>query len=90
MADSNQKALPTIGQEQVALLERLCNASGVSGDEGEVRAIILEQVKPLVDEVKVDVLGNVIAARHARGVENPLRVLLDAHMDEVGFMIVSD
>jgi endoglucanase len=90
MADSNQKALPTIGQEQVALLERLCNASGVSGDEGEVRAIILEQVKPLVDEVKVDALGNVIAARHARGVENPLRVLLDAHMDEVGFMIVSD
>ena len=79
-----------IESQQIALLERLCNASGVSGDEGEVRAIILEQVKPLADEVKIDALGNVLAIRHARGVENPLRVMLDAHMDEVGLIIVAD
>jgi endoglucanase len=83
-------AVPQVGADQVALLERLCNASGISGDEGEVRAIVLEQVRPLADEVHIDALGSVLVTRHARGVENPLRVMLDAHMDEVGLMIVGD
>lgn len=81
---------PVIGAEQISLLERLCNASGVAGDEREVRSIILEQVRPLADEVKVDALGSVYAIRHARGTENPVRVMLDAHMDEVGLLIASD
>ena len=79
-----------IDPNQLTLLERLCNASGVSGDEGEVRAIVLEAVRPLVDEIKVDALGSVLATRHARGTDRPLRVMLDAHMDEVGLLIVSD
>jgi tetrahedral aminopeptidase len=91
MADKSAATqTPSIGQDQIDLLERLCNASGVSGDEGEVRKIVLEQVRPLADEVRVDALGSVLAVRHARGVENPLRVMLDAHMDEVGLLIVSD
>ncbi len=81
---------PVIGADQVALLERLCNASAVSGDEREVRSIVLEQVRPLADEVKVDPLGSVYAIRHARNTQNPLRVMLDAHMDEIGLLIVSD
>lgn len=80
---------PKVGEAQVALLERLCNATGVTGDEREVRTIILEQVRPLADEVKIDALGSVYAIRHAK-TENPLRVMLDAHMDEIGFLIVSD
>jgi endoglucanase len=87
-------SIPALGAEQVALLEQLCNAAGVSGDEGEVRKIVLEQVRPLADEVHVDALGSVIAVRHARtpanGGESPLRVMLDAHMDEVGLLVVSD
>ena len=78
---------PGIGAEQLALLERLSNACGVSGDEGEVRAIVLEQLKPVADEIKVDALGNVLVTRKAR-IENPLRVMMAAHMDEVGFMLV--
>ena len=38
---------PVIGVEQIALLEKLSNACAVSGDEAEVRAIVLEQVKRL-------------------------------------------
>jgi len=79
--------VPQIGAEQIALLERLSNASGVSGEEAEVRAIVLEQLKPVADEIKVDALGNVLATRKAR-VEQPLRVMMAAHMDEVGFMLV--
>ncbi len=94
-ATSALRREPVVGKEQIALLERLCNASAVSGDEREVRAIVLEQLRPkdgqpLADEIKVDPLGSVYAVRHARGTDNPLRVMLDAHMDEVGFLIVSD
>ena len=73
--------------ELLALLEKLCNACAVSGDEGEVRRIVLEEIKPFADEVKEDALGNLLAVRKAK-TANPLRVMLDAHMDEVGFMLV--
>ncbi len=75
--------------EQLTLLERLCNACAVSGDEGEVRRIVLEEIKPYVDEARVDALGNVLAVKRGAGT-NPLRVMLDAHMDEVGFMLVAE
>jgi tetrahedral aminopeptidase len=81
--------MPTFGNTQLKLLERLCNVIAISGDEGEVRNIVLEEIKPHVDEVRVDALGNVLATRRGRGAKR-MRVLLDAHMDEVGFMIVSD
>jgi endoglucanase len=81
--------LPKIGASQIALLEQLSNAVAVSGDEREVRSIVLEAVKPYADEVHVDAMGNVLATCKAK-VKNPLRVMLDAHMDEVGFMIVAD
>ena len=79
----------SIGKPQINLLEKLCNAMSVSGDEGEVRRIVLEEVKPYADEVKVDALGSVLVRKNGTG-KKPLRVLLDAHMDEVGFMIVAD
>ena len=77
----------SFGNSQIKLLEKLCNAMSVSGDEGEVRRIVLEEVKPYADEVKVDALGSVLVRKKSSG-KKPLRVLLDAHMDEVGFMIV--
>jgi putative aminopeptidase FrvX len=79
----------SIGAAQFKLLERLCNAASVSGDEGEVRRIVLEEVRPYVDEIRVDALGNVLAAKFGRRRKRP-RLLLDAHMDEVGFMIVAE
>jgi endoglucanase len=81
--------MPTFGNAQLKLLEKLTNVIAVSGDEGEVRKIVLEEIKPYVDDVKVDALGNVLATKSGRGAKR-VRVMLDAHMDEVGFMIVSD
>lgn len=80
---------PRIGAEQIALLEKLSNACAVSGDEQQVRKIVLEEIKGHADEVRVDALGNVLAVKKAR-VPDALRVMVDAHMDEVGFMIVDD
>lgn len=83
--------MANISEKQFKLLEKLCNASGVSGAEGEVRQIILEEVRPYADEVKVDALGNVLVTKKATAPGGkPLRVMLDAHMDEVGFMLVAE
>jgi putative aminopeptidase FrvX len=71
--------------ERKVLLEQLSNAFGPSGDEGEVRELIAEAIRPHVAELQVDALGNVLARKPGNGY--PLRVMLDAHMDEVGFMI---
>src|SRR3989304_2335253 len=85
---------PHIGPAQIRLLERLCNACAVSGDEGEVLAIVLEQVRPHATQVKIDALGNVLVTCFGQAgngdTQKRLQVLLAAHMDEVGFMITSD
>src|SRR5271169_5502914 len=80
---------PHIGAAQFRSLEKFCNAVGVSGGESEVRNIVLGEIKSSVGEVKVDALGNVLATQKGRGSKRP-RVMLDAHMDEVGFMLVAD
>ncbi len=87
-ADSTlEYSQPTIGAAQTRLLKQLCNACAVSGDESEVRAIVLEQVKPYVNEIKVDPLGNVLATKLGRRRKARPRVMLAAHMDEIGFML---
>jgi len=82
-------SIPKIGKPQIALLEKLSNACAVSGDEGTVRDIVIKELKEFADDLKVDALGNVLITRKAK-VQNPLRVLVAAHMDEVGFMLVDD
>lgn len=68
------------------ILQELSEAVGVSGDEGAVRLIIKKAIADHVDELWVDNLGNLLAIKRGTG-QAPLRVLLDAHMDEVGLMI---
>jgi tetrahedral aminopeptidase len=74
------------GNEQFSLLERLSNASSVSGDEIEVRQIIIDEIKNDVDRYSIDSLGNLLAIKSPPGPPR-LRVMVAAHMDEVGFMI---
>ena len=70
------------------VLKELTALRGVSGNEDAVRNFILEKVKPLADEVRVDRMGNVIATKKARLQSNGKHVLLAGHMDEVGMIIV--
>ena len=81
--------MPSIGTAQLKLLEKLSNACAVTGDEGEVRRIVLEELKGYADDVQVDALGNVLVRRPGSG-KKRLRVMLSAHMDEVGLMLVAD
>ncbi len=65
------------------LLRKLCEAPGVPGAETPVKEIFLEAVKPLIDEIEEDPLGNVLLRKKGKGP----RVLIDAHLDEVAFMV---
>ncbi len=67
------------------LIEKLCNAHGVSGDEGAVRELIKSYVAPFADDVTTDMLGNLIV--YKKGRNSSKKVMISAHMDEVGFII---
>jgi len=71
------------------LLQSLCEACGLSGNEAEVRNLILKEVQGLVDEHRIDTLGNLITLKRCSntGAARPPRVMIAAHMDEVGLMV---
>lgn len=69
-----------------ALLERLCTSDGISGDEGDIRELIISEIKPYADEIKTDNLGNIIAFKKGKK-RAKAKLMLSAHMDEVGFMV---
>lgn len=70
--------------DPIGLLQRLSDAFGPSSHEDEVRDILTDTVKPLADEIGTDRMGNLIAIRRGRRDDV---LLLDAHMDEVGFLV---
>ena len=71
----------------IPLLKNVCEIAGAPGYEKRVRDLVITEVKSLVDELSVDNLGNVITIK--RGVNNPegKKVMIAAHMDEIGFMV---
>ncbi|GMR10851.1 MAG: M42 family metallopeptidase [Anaerolineae bacterium] len=70
------------------LLKRLSEAVGIPGSESEVRKIIRAHIEPFADELRTDAMGNLLVIRKGPG-RRRLRVMLAAHMDEVGFMVIS-
>ncbi|MFQ6016090.1 MAG: M42 family peptidase, partial [Anaerolineae bacterium] len=73
------------------LIKKLTEAFGPSGQEEGVRNSILAEIKRDVDETRVDALGNLIAVKRAtpsrKGSSSPLKVMLAAHMDEIGVIV---
>ncbi len=69
------------------LLKRLCEADGTSGDESFVRDLIISQIDGFC-EWRIDNLGNIIAFKKGKK-QAPYRLMIDAHMDEVGLIITS-
>ena len=70
--------------DTVELLRGLSEQFGVSGFEDEIRDWIYGQVKDKADDIRVDVLGNLMTTIHPG---KDLTVMLDAHMDEIGIMV---
>jgi len=81
------------------LLATLTQIPAVPGREDRIRDAIQQYITAakLVDEIQIDALGSLIAVRHPRlkkgkAANNPLKVMLAAHMDQIGFLVsyVSD
>ena len=67
-------------------LRELSQIVGVSSREGRVVKLIKEKIEPLVDDIKVDVLGNLIATINGTKKDGP-KLMLDAHTDEIGIWL---
>jgi len=71
------------------LLQELSEAFGVSGRENRVRQFLIQTLKEKVDGYRVDTMGNLIVTRRASGGNaSPLKVMIAAHMDEIGVMVI--
>jgi endoglucanase len=68
------------------LLQQLSEAIGVSGKEEAVRKVVLDAIDGHVENIRIDPMGSITAVRKGTGA-SPLRIMLAAHMDEVGFMV---
>ncbi len=62
------------------ILKKVTQAFGVSGNEEEIRDVIISEIKKYVDEIKVDAMGNLIAIKKGK----KKKIMLAAHMDEIG------
>lgn len=69
------------------LLEKLSEINSVSGNEKEIRKFIIEEIKPYVDDVRIDKIGNVIAYKSGKNKDS--KIMISAPMDEVGLMVNS-
>ncbi len=67
------------------LLKELTEAFGPPGAEEEVRSVIYNYIKDIVDEIKTDKLGSLIAIKKGKK-ENP-KIMFIAHMDEIGLIV---
>lgn len=68
----------------LSLLNEICTTPGAPGFEQKVRELVLREIRPLVDEVEIDNMGNVYAIKRGKGDK---RMMVGAHMDEIGFMV---
>ncbi|HTI32834.1 MAG TPA: hypothetical protein VL422_04095, partial [Miltoncostaea sp.] len=68
----------------VELLTRLCETPGAPGREERIRDVVRAELAPVADTVEEDPLGSLVARRAGGG--GP-RLMLAAHMDEIGFMV---
>lgn len=79
------KASGECPEHLIDMLKKLTMTDGVSGDEDPVRNLIIEKIKDHADAWHVDNMGNLIA--YKKGTWLNRKVMLAAHMDEVGLLI---
>ncbi len=71
----------------IDLLKRLCETPGAPGHEQDVRTLIEAEIEGLFDEVKTDAMGSLLCKRKARKGNDPQKVMLLCHMDEIAFLV---
>ena len=69
------------------LLKALCESSGIPGQEGRLRELVTEELDLVADESRIDGLGNLIFRKAATKGKSPKKLMIAAHMDEIGFVV---
>ena len=67
------------------LIKKLTETFSPSGYEDAIRKVILAEIEPLADDIRVDSLGNIIARKGEKTAKGQ-RVMVAAHMDEIGLI----
>lgn len=70
----------------VALLRKICETPGAPGREQRVRELVIKEVKPFADDIRVDNMGNVHVLKRGK---KRRKVMIAAHMDEIGFIVTN-
>jgi len=65
----------------------LSNAVGVSGYEQKISKQVAQEFDKYTDEIEYDALGNLISCKRGTGNFSELKIMLAAHMDEIGLMV---
>ena len=68
----------------IELLSKICKTPGAPGFEQRIREVVIEEIRPLVDTIEIDPMGNVIAIKRGK---KDKRVMVAAHIDEISFIV---
>ena len=71
----------------IPLLKNICELPGAPGFEDRIRKFIIEEVRPYVDDIDVDNMGNIYAIKRSNLNNASKKVMVAAHMDEIGFIV---
>ncbi len=71
----------------IDLLKKVCEIAGAPGFEQPIRRLVISEVESLVDELSVDNLGSVVTVKKATNNPDGKKVMVAAHMDEIGFIV---
>jgi putative aminopeptidase FrvX len=77
--------LGMLTKKQVDQLKSICEVPGAPGFEGQVRKLVLRELKGYIDSYEIDNMGNLIAFKKGKSREK--KVMIAAHMDEIGFIV---
>ncbi|MCH7411223.1 M42 family metallopeptidase [Belliella sp. DSM 111904] len=71
----------------IQLLKSICEIAGAPGFEKRIRDLVIQTVTPHADEVRVDNMGNVVVVKKSKKNPDNKKVMVAAHMDEIGFIV---
>lgn len=77
-----------MSNETIELIKKTTELKGVSGFEHEVRDFMRQEMTPYVDDIQLDGLGGIFGIKNGKDTQSP-KLMVAAHMDEVGFMVSS-
>ena len=74
-------------QLNLSLFKKISETPGAPGFEHRIRRLIIEEIRPLVDRIEIDSLGNLVALKQGAKEPGTKKVMVAAHMDELGLIV---